>query len=61
MSDNTNPPTPQQANQAAAQNAVPSISHDAIRNFIPPDNCLDGKTILVTGAGDGIGRVAALS
>ena len=28
-------------------------------NFIPSSNCLDNKIILVTGAGDGIGRVAA--
>lgn len=28
-------------------------------NFTPATDCLQGKTILVTGAGDGIGRVAA--
>ena len=37
------------------------LSHDQIRSFVPTDNCLAGKTILVTGAGDGIGRVAALT
>ena len=36
-------------------------THDDIRNFIPPADCLKGKNILVTGAGDGIGKVAALS
>lgn len=38
-----------------------SLSHDDIRDFVPDHNCLAGKTILVTGAGAGIGRVAALS
>lgn len=37
------------------------LNHDEIRTFTPAPNCLDGKTILVTGAGDGIGRVAALT
>ncbi|PLT22265.1 YciK family oxidoreductase [Psychrobacter sp. MES7-P7E] len=37
------------------------LTHDDIRSFVPSSNCLDGKTILVTGAGDGIGRVAALT
>ncbi|MBO8826074.1 YciK family oxidoreductase, partial [Staphylococcus aureus] len=36
-------------------------THDDIRNFIPPTDCLKGKNILVTGAGDGIGKAAALS
>ncbi|MEN2751861.1 YciK family oxidoreductase [Psychrobacter sp. FBL11] len=45
MSDNVNQP----------------LSHDDIRTFAPQDNCLNGKTILVTGAGDGIGRIAALT
>lgn len=65
MSDNTNQPaTPQNSidnNQQATQNPTQPLSHDEIRNFVPPDNCLEGKTILVTGAGDGIGRVAALA
>lgn len=38
-----------------------ALTHDEIRNFSPKPNCLEGKTILVTGAGDGIGRVAALT
>lgn len=37
------------------------ISHEQIRNFNPTPQCLADKTILVTGAGDGIGRVAALT
>lgn len=37
------------------------MNHDEIRNFEPKPDCLKGKNILVTGAGDGIGRVAALT
>ena len=36
-------------------------SHDHIRSFTPTPDCLADKIILVTGAGDGIGRVAALT
>ena len=36
-------------------------THDDIRNFIPPADCLKVKIFLVTGAGDGIGKAAALS
>ncbi|WP_019673127.1 YciK family oxidoreductase [Psychrobacter lutiphocae] len=39
----------------------PILTHDDIRNFSPTSGCLENKTILVTGAGDGIGRVAALT
>ena len=31
-------------------------THDDIRNFIPPADCLKGKNILVTGAGDGTAK-----
>ena len=37
------------------------LTHDNIRNFVAPEHCLADKTILVTGAGSGIGRVAALT
>ncbi|MGP4970531.1 YciK family oxidoreductase [Psychrobacter aquimaris] len=61
MSDNINQPPNQQDNQRTVQSLNQPLTHDDIRNFVPSDNCLDGKTILVTGAGDGIGRVAALT
>lgn len=37
------------------------MTHDELRNFQPQPTCLQGKNILVTGAGDGIGRIAALT
>lgn len=37
------------------------MNHASIIQFAPPPNCLQDKIILVTGAGDGIGKVAALT
>ncbi len=45
----------------SANQTNPTLTHDEIRNFVAPANSLDGKTILVTGAGAGIGRIAALT
>ncbi|WP_227684600.1 MULTISPECIES: YciK family oxidoreductase [Psychrobacter] len=61
MSDNNNQPVDPQDNKQTVQSPIQPLTHDDIRNFVPSSNCLDGKTILVTGAGDGIGRVAALT
>lgn len=38
-----------------------NISHQDIITYQPTPNCLHDKIILVTGAGDGIGKVAALT
>lgn len=61
MSDNNNQPFDPQDNKKTVQSSIQPLTHDDIRSFVPSSNCLDGKTILVTGAGDGIGRVAALT
>ena len=65
MNDSSKP-LDKQSNQQSTQQSVmeshsSALSHEDIRHFVPTAGCLDGKTILVTGAGDGIGRVAALT
>lgn len=37
------------------------MTHDEIRGFVAPKDCLKDKVILVTGAGDGIGKTASLT
>jgi len=61
MSDNSNQPVVPQDNKQTVQKPIQPLTHDDIRSFVSSSNSLDGKTILVTGAGDGIGRVAALT
>lgn len=53
--------TPTDKAQITAAPDTTGLSHDAIRTFVPEPECLKGKYILVTGAGDGIGREAALT
>jgi len=61
MSDNNNQLIDPKDDKKTVQSPIQPLTHDDIRSFVPSSNCLDGKTILVTGAGDGIGRVAALT
>ena len=61
MSDNNNQSVDPKDDKKTVQSPIQPLTHDDIRSFVPSSNCLDDKTILVTGAGDGIGRVAALT
>ncbi len=61
MSNNNNQLIDPKDDKKTVQSPIQPLTHDDIRSFVPSSNCLDGKTILVTGAGDGIGRVAALT
>ena len=56
----TNHPN-KEATQASSQIISKPLTSDEVRNFVATEGCLKGKTILVTGASAGIGRVAALS
>jgi len=49
-------PSEQPEQQSDSSNKLPENPH----HYVSPDQLLAGKTILVTGAGDGIGRAAAL-
>ncbi len=51
----------EQSNSEANTPSKPLCNHDDIRSFVPETNALAGKAILVTGAGEGIGRIAALT
>jgi NAD(P)-dependent dehydrogenase (short-subunit alcohol dehydrogenase family) len=60
--NNTTSSTEKNSEQNATnKDSYQPLSHEQIRNFVAEDDSLKGKVILVTGAGDGIGRVAALT
>lgn len=62
MNDKPEPKPAQTSNGSVhSVDEANSLTHTQIRSFVPTEGCLKGKNILVTGAGDGIGRVAALT
>ena len=61
MSDFIKPLDNQSNHPSVMDKHTSALSHEDIRQFVPTEGCLNDKIILVTGAGEGIGRVAALT